>query len=133
MLAATPEPWAQVIARLLTEAGFTVDRLSPEAAAPQERTVLIYSRPEYTVEHAIEQGADVDPAIDRWVREAKLVTDLFRRNRSTVTVLHGPTLVTNPDLFHRWAKDSLGVTVSEQVTTSGGPQAAALSRVIAAQ
>lgn len=133
LVAATPGSWAESISGFLSAAGFTVERLRPGAVAPQERTLLIYSRPEYAVEAAIAAGQKIDPALGEWVREANLVLDLFRRNRSTVTVLDGPTLVSNPELFRTWAKGTLGVTVPERPASSTSVESAAVSRVIAAQ
>lgn len=134
VLGATPDALAERIRGGLAVAGMETVALESDSPLPSGSCLLIYSRPEYTVEAAVESGASVDEALEAWSHDAHRIVDLFRRNRPRVTVVHGPSLLSKPDAFDRWAQETLGRSLSvREPSPASTAHAAALHGLLAAQ
>ncbi|MFP4421491.1 MAG: hypothetical protein ACLFRG_13200 [Desulfococcaceae bacterium] len=134
LIGATPASWWGRVSEGLSASGLVASALVDHGSALSEATLLVYSRPEYAVEAAVADGGSVEEAAEAWTRDARMILELFRRNRSRVTVVHGPTLIAFPERFTGWAREAIGLTLASPPRASEPVSGTdSLARVIAAQ
>lgn len=113
IIGAAPEVWASALKELLGPAGVDVHRYEQEKPLSKgEELLLIYTRPGYAVEAAIEAKEEIQPVIDVWTGEAKDFLDFLRRNRGKVKIVHGPTIFQYPKEFGEFCNKHFGISVS---------------------
>jgi hypothetical protein len=136
VIGATPDSWIKALTDGLTESGMEVLRYSNMEDLPKNGKVLmLYSKPEYSIEASITRGEDTQPVIESWIAEAQEFLKLFRHNRQRVLLLHGPDILMQPESFSSFCQKELNVTVSADKINQINmpPSDREIFRVLAAQ
>lgn len=136
----TPHSQWRVLTPLLKKLGWE-DAHDPESwyqnaeVSPDGIRILLHSRPEIAVAHAIEAGQQPRDAVEAWRNAAEQMLAFYKRNRATTAMVEVSSAVRDPRAFARALEHHLDLkmkgslpklTPPEQQTSANQVQASEL-------